>query len=51
MSELKKIPVEEEIREAMKNSKKEFTQETLDKLTALLRRLDEKCPPDRKSVV
>lgn len=45
MSELKKIPVEEEIREAMKNSKKEFTQETLDKLTALLRRLDEKCPP------
>lgn len=45
MSELRRVPVEEEIREAMKNSKKEFTQETLDKLAALLRRLDEKCPP------
>lgn len=45
MSELRRISVEEEIREAMKNSKKEFTQETLDRLAALLRRLDEKCPP------
>jgi len=45
MSELKRISVEEEIKEAMKKSKKEFSQETLDKLAALLRRLDEKCPP------
>lgn len=45
MSELKKISVEEEIKEALKKSKREFTQETLDKLTVLLKRLDEKCLP------
>lgn len=45
MSDLKKIPVEEEIAEALKTSKKEFGKETLDKLAALLKMLDEKCPP------
>lgn len=45
MSELRKIPVEEEIRETMKKSKKKFSQETLDRLAVLLGQLDEKCPP------
>lgn len=44
MSELKKISVEEEIARAMKDSKREFGKETLDKLAALLKLLDEKCP-------
>ena len=37
--------VEEEIAQAMEKSKKEFSKETLDKLTLLLKRVDEKCPP------
>jgi len=45
MSKLRKISVEEEIKEALKSSEKVFAQETLDKLAALLKRLDEKCPP------
>ncbi|MBD5457786.1 MAG: DUF1963 domain-containing protein [Lachnospiraceae bacterium] len=45
MSDLERIPVEEEIREELKTSKTEFTQETLEKLAALLKLLDEKCLP------
>lgn len=45
MADFNKIPVEEEIAEAMKTSKREFGKETLDKLTALLKMIDEKCPP------
>lgn len=45
MLAMKKISIEEEIREAMKKSKKAFSKETLDRLTVLLGRLDEKCPP------
>lgn len=45
MSDLERMPVEEEIREELKTSKREFTQETLEKLAELLELLDEKCPP------
>lgn len=37
--------VEEEIAQAMAESKKEFGKETIEKLTLLLKRVDEKCPP------
>ena len=40
MSDLKKKSVEEEIREELKTSRREFTQETLEKLKPLLELLD-----------
>lgn len=45
MSDLIRIPVEEEIREELKTSNEEYDKETLDKLAALLKLVDEKCPP------
>ncbi len=45
MSDLKKKSVEEEIREELKTSRREFTQETLEKLKPLLELLDEKFTP------
>lgn len=44
MADFKQIPVEEEIERALKTSKKSFSKETLDALTALLKKIDEKCP-------